>query len=171
MSARERSSADVARAEAGERLAVALEEQVDAYRCLLDLGRSKQEALVDGDIADLRRIVLEEQVVLSRVLELEKTQAAVSGAFSRGADGGGLSWLPAECRERVLRARAELSETAAQLSLLVRANSDLIRRARSFVDLSLSCLSSGSRGPAYDGSGNVAPLANNAVGPGLSRRL
>lgn len=157
--------------EAGRGLVEALERQVVAYHRLLELGQSKQEALVDGDVADLRRVVIEEQVVLGQVLECETAQAAASSALSLGVGGDPLGYLPAEYRERAQTARLRLGEAASQLSLLVRANSELIRRARAFVDLSLSRLGQASGSPVYDGSGNVAAARRNITAAGLSRRL
>ena len=166
------------RAKAGANLVEALERQVEAYRRLLSLGRSKQDALVDGNVADLRRVVFEEQIVLAEALECEKAyaiaRASLKPALQAGREpelGDITALLPADLRDRCAQVEAELSLLTGQLLLLTKANGELIRRARSFVEASITQLGRIAGNPTYDGSGSVSSIDRSIGGATLSRRL
>ncbi len=176
MSSEDRAGPD--RAKAGANLVEAIERQASAYRRLLRLGRSKQEALVDWDVADLRRVVIEEQIVLAQALECEREYGAACAGVARNLAAGAetsigdiVALLPAELRERAVQARADLSSLAEQLLLLTRANAELIQRGRQFVETSIAQIGRIAGNPTYDGSGSVAPVSQNMSATALSRRL
>jgi hypothetical protein len=155
-----------------------MERQVSAYRRLLRLSRSKQEALVDWDVADLRRVVIEEQIVLAQALEYEQEYAVACAGVARdlapGVEtsvGDIVPLLPPDLRERAVKARADLSSLAEQLLLLTRANAELIQRGRQFVEAFIAQIGRIVGNPTYDGSGSVAPVSRNISATTLSRRL
>ncbi len=155
-----------------------IEEQVDAYRRLLVLAKAKQEALVSGDVAALETAVTGEKALLRTLgwLELRYSEACAALGRAHGLRPGEVQDLLGELldrREGSLAAAGlkELADIAAQLAFVIQANSELIRRARAYVDFSLGQLGRMSCGPVYDQTGAVLPPVRDAAAAGVSKRV
>jgi hypothetical protein len=155
-----------------------IEQQVHAYRELLLLAKTKQEALVAGDVAALEAIVTGEQELLRTLgwLELSYSEACAGLGRKHGLRAGEVQdrlgdLLDGPEATRAVVGLGELSELGTQLSFMVAANSELIRRARAYVDFSLGQLGRMAQGPAYDKTGAVISPAKDTALASVSRRV
>lgn len=154
-----------------------IEEQVGEYTRLLGLARAKQEALVGGDVAALERVVAAETATLRTLggLELRYSEACAELGRTHGLRTGEVQdrlgqLLDGPSALRAASGLKQLAELANQLAFMIQANSQLIRRARSFVDLSLGQLARMGPGPAYDITGAAMPRTDS-IPSALSRRV
>ena len=144
-----------------EKMAGLLHKEAQIYSDLVVLGRKKQEALVEGSLSDLEKVVRAEQALIGTAARVEeerwRLQEQLACALGKKAAELRISEL-IDSVEEPIRSSLESSknsilESTREMARLNEENSSLIQQSLSYVNFMLSAMTSRTGGP-YDREGD-----------------
>lgn len=156
----------------------ALSEQLRSCRRLLHLGSRKQEALAAWDLRSIEEILAAEREALAKLGAAESAQARVAPALAIAVGlepAAGYEAITIRLEEPGRSAARELldqlGETTAQLAAVSECNTQLIRRAQSYIEFRLGqagrAMTGAQGAPSYNHRGAAA---NAGMPPTVSRQ-
>ncbi len=163
-------------AEPSDAFLKALDDGVQACGRLVRLGARKQEALAAWDLAAIEDILVAEREALAGLAVAESAQARAAAVLAPDpglpANPGYVAIAEGLAGTRRARARAlleQLTELTTQLAAVSECNSQLIRRAQSYIEFRLAqsgrALAGSHGAPAYNDRGAAAAAAAGMPAP------
>ncbi|RKY63849.1 MAG: hypothetical protein DRQ08_05775 [Candidatus Latescibacterota bacterium] len=143
-----------------------MEEEVKAFRNLLDALLEQRKALVQGDEGGFVRSVHRKAEILERTQRLEDEKEEVvrdlAGRLDLPSERPTLPQIISAVEEEYARRLSELRETLLELLRKVHRTSEtnrfLIEHALSFVERNIQLLTESKSGDGYGASGKAGPL-------------
>jgi len=140
-------------------MAELLEQQLEVYRRLLELGRRKQRVLMDGNVDELDAVVSAEALLIERASELESMRLSMQEkvAAALGLRGGDVTLAQlveaseGSEAERLYRTGMAVRDVLHELGRVNELNAQLLKQSLAFVRYSLRVM--GLEGGGYDRRG------------------
>jgi len=115
---------------------------------MLELSQKKKDVIIQGDVAELERIVQAEQLVMSQIMAIERArhEAATALARERGLPEGEVSFSQlvqlarGEEREQLEAFRQEFSHVLQEQTLINELNRSLIETQLQFINITLDAV-------------------------------
>ncbi|TCK93377.1 FlgN protein [Natranaerovirga hydrolytica] len=157
-----------------EEMVNTLSEELNYYKQLLELAKTKTKVIVDNDTEQLQQLTEQEQILASRLLRLEKKREEkiqdIALVINKSPDELTLNNLIAllkgqEKEQDALNAiREDLVGTMAQLKVVNNQNQELINQALDYIDFTINAIRTSKSLPqtaSYEGRGTVAEHQTN----------
>ena len=143
-----------------EELIMCLEEETAEYEQLLSLSQRKTPVIVSGDIAQLEKITDEEQIIVSRITNLDAKRETVTkdiaDVINKDVANLKLTTLiellsnQPKQRRRLSEIHDKLSTTVKNIRLINEGNAELIKHSLEMVSFDLNMLKAMRQAPETD---------------------